>query len=72
MISNYFKFEVKYGFEDLGEINNFLHRIFFRFRMDLELKFREFSRLQFDRISYSLFLKLCIWMKLGPSITVCT
>jgi hypothetical protein len=35
------KFEVKYGFEDLEEMNNFLHRNFHRFGMDLELKFRE-------------------------------
>jgi hypothetical protein len=25
------KFGIKYGFEDLEEMNNFLHRIFFRF-----------------------------------------
>jgi hypothetical protein len=40
----------KYGFEDLEEMNNFLHRNFLRFRMDLELKFREVLRLKFDRI----------------------
>jgi hypothetical protein len=27
------KFRIKYGFEDLKETNNFLHRIFFRFRI---------------------------------------
>jgi hypothetical protein len=42
------KIEIKYSFEDLIEMNKFLHRNFFRFRMDLELKFREFSRLEFD------------------------
>jgi hypothetical protein len=31
-------------------MNNFLHRIFFRFGMYLELKFREVSRLEFDII----------------------
>jgi hypothetical protein len=40
--------ELKYGFEDLEELNHFLRRSFFRFRMDLELKFREVSRLEFD------------------------
>jgi hypothetical protein len=30
------KIEVKYGFEDLREVNNFLYRNFLRFRMDLE------------------------------------
>jgi hypothetical protein len=44
------KIEIKYGFEDIEEINNFLHRNFLRFGMDLELKFREFSLLEFDRI----------------------
>jgi hypothetical protein len=44
------KFERKYGFEDLKEVKNFLYRICLRFRMDLELKFREISRLEFDRI----------------------
>jgi hypothetical protein len=44
------KIEVKYNFEGLKEMNNFLHINFFRFRMDLELKFREFCRLEFDRI----------------------
>jgi hypothetical protein len=36
------KIEIKYGFEALEEGNNFLYRNFIRFRMDLELKFREF------------------------------
>jgi hypothetical protein len=44
------KIEIKYDFEDLEEMNNVLHRNFLRFEMDLELKFREFSRLEFDRI----------------------
>jgi hypothetical protein len=44
------KIKIKYGFEVLEEINNFLHRHFLRFGMDLELKFREVSRLEFDRI----------------------
>jgi hypothetical protein len=30
------KTEIKYGFEDLGEMNNFLYRNFLGFRMDLE------------------------------------
>jgi hypothetical protein len=37
------KIEVKYGFEDLGVINNFLHSNFSRLGMDWELKFREAS-----------------------------
>jgi hypothetical protein len=35
------KIEIKYGFEELGEMNNFLHINFSRFRIDLELKFKE-------------------------------
>jgi hypothetical protein len=42
------KIEIKYGFEDVEVMNNFFHRNFNRFRMDLELKLREFSRLEFD------------------------
>jgi hypothetical protein len=34
-------FEIKYGFEDFAEINNFLHRNFFKFEMGFELKFGE-------------------------------
>jgi hypothetical protein len=30
------KFELKYGFEDLKKVNNFLHRIFFIFGMDFK------------------------------------
>jgi hypothetical protein len=30
------KIEIKYGFEDIGKMNNFLHRNFFRFGSDLE------------------------------------
>jgi hypothetical protein len=30
------KIEIKYSFEDLREMNNFLYRNFLRFRMDLE------------------------------------
>jgi hypothetical protein len=44
------KIEIKYGFEDLEDMNNFLQRNFLRIGMDLELKFREFSKLEFDRI----------------------
>jgi hypothetical protein len=44
------KIEIKYRFEFLKEMNNFLHINFFRFKMYLELKFREMSRLEFDRI----------------------
>jgi hypothetical protein len=33
------KIKIKYGFKDLEEMNNFLHRNFSRFGMDLELKF---------------------------------
>jgi hypothetical protein len=44
------KIEIKYGFEDLKEMNNILHRYFLRFGMDLELKLRELSSLEFDRI----------------------
>jgi hypothetical protein len=35
-------FEIKYGFEGFDE-RNFLHRNFFRFEMDFELKSREVS-----------------------------
>jgi hypothetical protein len=39
-LENYFprlrKIEIKYGFEDLGEMNNFLYRNFLKFGMDLE------------------------------------
>jgi hypothetical protein len=52
------KIEIKFGFEDLEEMNNFLHRNFPRFEIDFALKFREVSRLEFDRIHYSFFLKL--------------
>jgi hypothetical protein len=45
------KIEMKYDFEDLEEINNFLHRNFSRLGMNLKLKLREFSRLEIDRIS---------------------
>jgi hypothetical protein len=43
-------FEIKYGFEDLEEMNSVLHKSFLRIIMNLELKFREVSRLEFDRI----------------------
>jgi hypothetical protein len=39
-------------------MNNFLHRHFLRFGIDLEVKIREFSRLEFDRIYSSFSLKL--------------
>jgi hypothetical protein len=32
------KFEIKYGCEGFEERNNFLHRNFFRFEIDFELK----------------------------------
>jgi hypothetical protein len=34
-------FDMKYGFEGCEEWNNFLHRNFFKLKMDFELKFRE-------------------------------
>jgi hypothetical protein len=37
------KFETKCGFEDLGEMNYFLHSNFSIFLMHWELKFREAS-----------------------------
>jgi hypothetical protein len=37
------KIEIKYGVEDIGEVNNFIHRNFSRFGMVWELKFRESS-----------------------------
>jgi hypothetical protein len=58
VLSVFGKIEIKFGFEDLEEMNNFLHRNFPRFEMDFALKFREVSRLEFDRIHYSFFLKL--------------
>jgi hypothetical protein len=36
-------FDIKYGCEVFSERNNFLHRNFFRFEMDFELKIREFK-----------------------------
>jgi hypothetical protein len=38
-------------------MNNFLHRHFLRFKMDLDVKIREFSRMEFDRIYSSFSLK---------------
>jgi hypothetical protein len=35
------KFEIKYDFERFEEGNNLLHRNFFKFEMDFELKFGE-------------------------------
>jgi hypothetical protein len=35
--------EIKYGFEDFDERNNFIYMNFSRFEMDFELKFREVS-----------------------------
>jgi hypothetical protein len=35
------KFEIKYGFEGFDGRNNFLYRNFFRFKVDVEWKFRE-------------------------------
>jgi hypothetical protein len=37
------KIEIKYGCEGFEERNNFLHRKFFIFKMDFELKFGEFK-----------------------------
>jgi hypothetical protein len=45
------KIEIKYGFEGLEEMNNLLYRQFLRFRMDLDLKFKKFSRLEFNIVS---------------------
>jgi hypothetical protein len=39
-------------------MNNFLHRHFLRLGMDLDVKLRKFSRLEFDRIYSSFSLKL--------------
>jgi hypothetical protein len=36
-------FEIKYGCEGFEERNNFIHRNFFRFEMDSELKIWEFK-----------------------------
>jgi hypothetical protein len=44
------KIEIKYDFEGLEEMNNLLDRDFLIFEMYLELKFKEVSRLKFDRI----------------------
>jgi hypothetical protein len=44
------KIEIKYGFEDIEEMNNCPYRNFLRFRIDLELKFRGVSKLEFDII----------------------
>jgi hypothetical protein len=44
------KIEIKYGFEALKVVKNFIYRNFFRFGIDLELKFSKLSRLEFDRI----------------------
>jgi hypothetical protein len=45
------KFELKYCFEDPKEMNNFLHRGFFRFGMDFKWKIRQISRLEFAIVS---------------------
>jgi hypothetical protein len=45
------KFELKYCFEDPKEMNNFLHRGFFRFGMDFKWKIRQISRLEFTIVS---------------------
>jgi hypothetical protein len=42
------KIKIKYGPEGFEERNNFLHRNFFRFGVDFELKIREASRFEFD------------------------
>jgi hypothetical protein len=49
------KNEIKSGFEDRKKMNKFLHRNFFIFKMDLELKFRKFFRLEFNIVSSSNF-----------------
>jgi hypothetical protein len=36
------KFEIKYSFEDLKKMNNFIHRNFFRFERDFEKKLENF------------------------------
>jgi hypothetical protein len=66
------KFEVKYGFEDLKKVNNFLHRNFFRFGMEFKLRIREISKLEFVRIHYSFFLELWTWMKFETRAAGCT
>jgi hypothetical protein len=35
------KFQIKYGIQGFEERNKYLHRNFFRFELDFELKFRE-------------------------------
>jgi hypothetical protein len=37
------QFEIKYGFKDFDERNNFPYRNFFRFEMDFKIKIREAS-----------------------------
>jgi hypothetical protein len=41
------KFRIKYGIEGFEERNNFLHRNFFIFKVDLKLNFREALGLEF-------------------------
>jgi hypothetical protein len=36
------KIQIKYGFEDFEDMDNFLHRNFFRFELDFDGKFRKF------------------------------
>jgi hypothetical protein len=43
-------FKIKYEFEVFEERNNFLHRNFFRFKLDFEWKIREASRFKLKRI----------------------
>jgi hypothetical protein len=40
-------FEIKYGFEGFEERNNFFHRDFFIFKVDVECKFREAQGFEF-------------------------
>jgi hypothetical protein len=44
--SRFEKFQVKYGIEGFEERKSFLHRSFFKFELDFELKFREASRFE--------------------------
>jgi hypothetical protein len=43
-------FEIKYDFEDIENMNNFVHIIFFRFGRDLEWKSGKYLGLEFDII----------------------
>jgi hypothetical protein len=66
------KFEAKYGFEDLREMNNFLYSNFSRFGMEMELKFRQSCMSWNQGIFDWKFLGTSNLMKLGQQLPLYT